>query len=294
MAIRHLAAIAFLCVATCCGCMTPNGFRMVWFEDQVIYQPSPYPEGEWNPQGLVYEDVEFTSQDGARLHGWYCPVPQPREIVLFAHGNAGNLSHRASTARKLTERLGVSVMLFDYRGYGRSKGRPSEAGVLEDARAARTWLSQRTGVAEKDIVLLGRSLGGGVMVDLAAQDGARGLILESTFTSLPAVAASHPALAPLSLLMSNRMNSADKIPQFRGPLLMSHGDRDDLIPFKIGQKLYAKANEPKKFVTIKGAGHNWSFTEEYLQELDKFLGSLPPRQQRAEVANTESWPHLVR
>jgi fermentation-respiration switch protein FrsA (DUF1100 family) len=225
---------------------------------------------------LVFEDAWFAAPDGIRLHGWYCPHPQPRAIVLYAHGNAGNLTYFTDTMRVLQQRLGVSAMIFDYRGYGKSEGVPTEAGVLMDARAARAWLAQRANVAECEIVLMGRSLGGGVMVDLASHYPPRALILESTFTSLTDVAQYKLPGLPVRDLMRNRFDSASKIAHYYGPLLQSHGDADPLIPISQARRLFAAANEPKWFVAISGAKHNWTPTEEYIVELDRFLGILPP------------------
>ena len=170
-----------------CGCSL-GSVSLQPVDSAFVYQPSLYPDGEWEPSELKFEDAYFTSADGTRLHGWYCPAEKPRGVLLFAHGNAGNVSDRWPKMVLLQRRLNVSSLIFDYRGYGRSSGVPSEAGILADARAARRWLSDRTGVQEPDIIVMGESLGGGVAVDLAAKDGARGLVLESTFTSLPDVA----------------------------------------------------------------------------------------------------------
>lgn len=246
---------------------------MVTMENSLIYFPAVYPEGIWDPPGLEFEDAWFDAADGTHLHGWFVPHPQPRAVILLAHGNAGNLSHRYEVLSDL-QQLGASVMIFDYRGYGRSGGSPTEAGVLADARAARRWLSTRAGVKESEIVLMGESLGGGVMVDLAAEDGARALILENTFTSLPDVAAYHYPLLPIRLLMRTQLNSAAKIGQFHGPLLQFHGDADTIIPYELGRTLFAAANEPKTFVTISGGDHNDPHTPEFYAALDQFLANL--------------------
>jgi fermentation-respiration switch protein FrsA (DUF1100 family) len=245
---------------------------MLAMESSLIYFPSVYPEGIWNPPGLAFEDAWFEA-DGAKLHGWYVPCDNPRAVVLVAHGNAGNVSHRCDLLAGLHE-LNIATLIFDYRGYGRSSGSPSESGILADARAARAWLAQRAGVAEAEIVLLGESLGGGVMVDLAAGDGARGLILENTFTSLPDVAAFHYPWLPVRLLMRTRMDSAAKIGRYRGPLLQVHGDADTIIPYAIGQRLFAAANEPKELVTIAGGDHNDPRTPEYFAAIDRFIQRL--------------------
>jgi fermentation-respiration switch protein FrsA (DUF1100 family) len=170
--------------------------------------------------------------------------------------------------------LQVTSMMFDYRGYGRSEGLPTEKGVLLDARAARKCLAERAGVAEEEIVVMGESLGGGVAVDLAAGDGAAGLILESTFTSLPDVASNVVKYVPARYLMRNRMNSLEKIARYQGPLLQAHGDADKLIPIEQGRALHAAAPGPKQFVTIPGAGHNWTPTPEYVEQLRVFLDSV--------------------
>lgn len=247
-------------------------------ENRLVFPASKYPEGNWQPAGLGQEEVNFAASDGTRLHGWLVRHPNPRAVVLFSHGNGGNITHRAETLRLLRDRIGITVMTYDYRGYGRSEGSPSEAGILQDARAARAELARRTGTAESDIVLLGRSLGGGVAVDLAAADGTRGLILESTFTSLPDAANTHSGSIPVSSIMANRFDSISKIGRYHGPLLQSHGDADRVIPFDQGERLFAAATGPKQFVRIPGGDHNDPQTDEYYQELSRFLDRLPTAQ----------------
>jgi fermentation-respiration switch protein FrsA (DUF1100 family) len=259
--------------ATLSGCaFTPEG-RIVSLEQLIVYQPAgPHPE-DWQPPGLNYEDVYFESEDGTQLFGWYCPSENPRAVVLYLHGNGGNITYTWPDLRLISERLYATVFAFDYRGYGRSAGTPSERGLAMDARAARRWLAERTNVSEQEIVLYGRSLGGGVAVDLAANDGAKALILESTFTSLPAVANDALPLWP-GLLMFNRYNSLAKIASYHGPLWIAHGDQDELVPFSHGQELFAAANEPKQFVRIPGGDHNWAPTPQSVAALDAFLASL--------------------
>ena len=263
-----VGALALLAV----GCLAPQGRHL---EDSIIFQPRAYPAGDWAPQPGV-EDAWFASADGTRLHGRFAATKEPRAVVLYAHGNAGNVTDLQDTVRLFRDRLNVSVLVFDYRGYGRSEGKPTEGGVLADARAARRWLAARTNVREQDIVLVGRSLGGGVAVDLAANDGARGLVLESTFSSLPDAAAGHFPLVPVRHLMSTRLDSAAKISNYRGPLLQTHGDADRVVPYALGRKLFAAANGPKQFVPVPGGGHNDPPSREYLAALDRFLDALPP------------------
>lgn len=247
-------------------------------ERALIYHPQTYPDGNWRPIGLDYEDAWFESADGTRLHGWFAPHDNPKAVALFLHGNAGNITGRAPILRALHDRHDVAVMTFDYRGYGRSEGKPNEKGILRDARAARAWLAKRTGVQESDIVIMGRSLGGGVAVDLAANDGARGLVLSSTFTSLPAVGAHLIPWMPTRLVMTHRLDSLSKIADYHGPLLHCHGDADKVIPYEMGKTLFAAAPGPKKFVTISGAGHNDPWSQEFHVALGEFIASLnsPP------------------
>ena len=245
------------------------------FEESLIFFPSPYPEGDWRPADVHFEDAEFDSADGTSLHGWYAACKDARAVVLFCHGNAGNVTDRAHTLAALHDLVGVSVLIFDYRGYGKSQGRPSEEGVLADGRAARAWLAEKEGIDPSEIVLLGRSLGGAVAVNLAVEDGARALVLESTFTSMAEVGGYHYPWLPVRTLLRTRLDSAAKIGRYRGPLLQSHGDADRVIPYGLGQKLFEAANEPKRLVTIPGGGHNNAQPAEYYQALIEFLDDLP-------------------
>jgi fermentation-respiration switch protein FrsA (DUF1100 family) len=261
--------------ASLSGCVLTRDGHVVPLERFIVYQPAGAHPDDWQPPGLRYEEVDFNSADGTQLYGWYCPVEKPRAFVLYCHGNGGNITYLHHDLRMLTERLNVAVFAFDYRGYGRSEGTPSERGILADARAARHWLAERGQIPEEQIVLYGRSLGGAVAVDLASRDGARGLVLESTFTSLPAVANDVLPLWP-GLLMYSRYNSLKKIGDYHGPLLYAHGDADGLVSYAQGERLFAAANEPKQFVQIEGADHNWAAPEYYIQALDEFFATLPP------------------
>lgn len=257
---------------------------MMFFENSLVYQPSKYPKGNWRPTGLQFEDANFASADGTALHGWYVPhAPEslpphaaeplpPRAVVLFCHGNGGNITHRAYTAAGL-RRLGCTVLLFDYRGYGRAEGQPNEAGILADARAARRWLADKCSINESEIVLMGESLGGGVAVDLAT-DGARGLILQSTFASLPDAASKNYGWLPVRWIMRNRLDSISKIGDYHGPLLQLHGDADWIVAYDSGRRLFDAANDPKRFVTIAGGGHNDLPEGDFWAAVDAFLKTL--------------------
>jgi len=243
----------------------------MFLENSLIYFPFRHPSGEWNPAGLNFEDARFASADGTPLHGWYVPHEKPLAVVLFCHGNAGNVTHRAEILRKLRDRVGVSTLVFDYRGYGRSEGRPNESGFLADARAARAWLAAREKIPESDIVLMGESIGGAGAVDLAARDGARALILESTFTTLPDAAAFHYPWLPVRWAMRTRFDSLSKIGQYRGPLFMSHGDADTGVPYDLGRRLFEAANEPKQFLDLPGHDHNDPMPPDYYDAVREFL-----------------------
>ncbi len=276
---RHslrLTVLVVLAIAGGCASLGPMS-PLLPLERAVVFRPAAYPAGKWHPADLTIEEAWFQSDDGPKLHGWYVDHPQPRGVALFCHGNAGNVTVLADSLRILNERHRLAVMTFDYRGYGRSAGKPSEAGILEDARAARRWLAERTGTSETDIILMGQSLGGAVAIDLAARDGARALILASTFTSLPDVGASHmPWLLP-RWNMTMRMDSLAKIRQYAGPVLISHGDADEVIPFAQGLRLYEAAPGPKRFFRVEGGKHNDPRPEEYRTAFEDFLNLVDAR-----------------
>jgi fermentation-respiration switch protein FrsA (DUF1100 family) len=243
-------------------------------DELLLFYPSKYPDGDWKPKGLSFEDVWFKAEDGTRLHGWYCPCDKPRAVLLFAHGNAGNVSQRSGRMQYFQRQLRVTALIFDYRGYGRSEGVPTVEGTLQDARAARILLARLAGTPESQIVLMGRSLGGAVAVQLAAGAPARGLILESTFSSFKDVAAHHyPRLA--WLVPASKLDSLTQIKRYKGPLLQSHGDADGTVPYSLGLKLFQAANDPKRWVTIHGGDHNSPQSADYYRQLSRFLDDLP-------------------
>ncbi len=294
---RHLARLAALAsalTAAAAGCrpagqggcccrhrpglfgyaVSTHGSSFPEFKRSRVFNPSKYPEGDWCPAGLEYEDVFFPSLDGTCLNGWYVPRENPRAVVLYLHGNSGNVTHRADILRALHEVAGVTVLIFDYRGYGRSGGRPSEKGLLADARAARAWLAWRAGVPEDQIVLLGHALGSGVAVDLAAREGAKALVLESAFTSIPDIGESYFPRLPVRLVARTELDSLGKIRRYRGPLLQAHGDQDTIVPYRLGRRLYRAAPGPKEFVTLHGHDHMDPLGEDYYHRLAGFLDRL--------------------
>jgi uncharacterized protein len=249
---------------------------LLFFENTLLYPAPRFPTGDWTAAELAHEDVFFSSTDGTQLHGWYFEHPSPRAVMLYAHGNGDCVAYLGPYLSQVRDKLRVSIFAFDYRGYGRSEGSPNEQGILADGDAAHRWLAERTGKRPAEIVLMGRSLGGGVAVHLAAQNGARGIILQSTFTSLPdAVARMYP-WAPVRQLMHNRYDSLSKIGGYDGPLLSSHGTADDLVPYELGRRLFEAAPSARKeFFTIDGGGHNSPEPREYYRALDRWLDELP-------------------
>jgi fermentation-respiration switch protein FrsA (DUF1100 family) len=241
------------------------------FEEALVFPGPKYPVGDWTPVGLNQEEVFFAAADGVQLHGWYVAPPQPRAYILFCHGNGENVGYLGPYLEYLRDELNVAVFAFDYRGYGRSAGKPNEQGIIADGLAAQAWLAKRAGAAPHDLVLWGRSLGGGVAVELAAQNGARGLIVERTFTSLPDVAAVHYAWAPVRLMMRTRLDSFSRINEYRGPLLQSHGTADSIIPFSIGRRLFDAYEGEKEFLSLEGGDHNDPPADEWHAAIDRFL-----------------------
>ena len=160
-------------------------------DELLLFFPSKFPTGDWQPRNLQFKDVFFSAEDKTKLHGWHCPCDNPRAVVLFAHGNAGHIAYSAPWLRYLQTKMRVSVFAFDYRGYGRSEGTPTVAGAIQDATAARAKLRELAGVKDAEMLLMGESLGGAIAVQLAADSAPQGLILQSTFSSLRDVAAVH-------------------------------------------------------------------------------------------------------
>ncbi|MBC8466839.1 MAG: alpha/beta hydrolase, partial [Deltaproteobacteria bacterium] len=201
--------------------------------------------------GLPYESVKLVTSDNVQLDGWFIPAPQTQGVVLFFHGNAGNISHRLDSLH-LLNKLRLSTLIFDYRGYGRSQGKPSEQGTYLDAEAAWQHLTQERGVPSQQIILFGRSLGAAVATHLAAIHTPGALILESCFTSVPDIAADLYPFLPAKLLSRLNYNTKEKLQDVTCPVLIVHSRNDEIIPYKHGRALYAAAKEPKRFLELRG------------------------------------------
>jgi fermentation-respiration switch protein FrsA (DUF1100 family) len=255
------------------------GLRMSgYLEQSLLYFPERPLVATPQDFGLIGEEVNLTSADGEHLHGWYLPGEPGQPVLLFFHGNAGNISHRLDNLQRL-HKHGLNLLIFDYRGYGQSTGTPSEAGLYRDADAALAWLHAQ-GWTQQRIIYFGRSLGAAIAVDLARRHPPAGLILETPFTSLRAMGRQHYPLltALLGWVLRDRYDNLEKIGEVKAPLLMLHGDQDQIIPETMARQLFAAARDPKTFHLITGADHNDTYErggDSYWQALTAFLHGLP-------------------
>ncbi|MEK6325063.1 MAG: alpha/beta hydrolase [Acidobacteriota bacterium] len=267
------------------------------FEDKFIYFPSKYPDGSWevnnNParEGEVIPKVEdcfFETPDGVRLHGWYCtphrkaggslaPV-ESQMVLLWFHGNAGNISYRYEMIRAMME-LPAQVFIIDYRGYGKSDGNPTEQGLYLDARAAWDYLTNERGVLASRIMIFGKSLGGAPAIDLASQVEPAGLIVQSSFSSAGDMAAAVLPFLP-RVFLHTKMDSVSKLHRVRCPKLFIHSRADEVVPYELGRRLYEAAPEPKQFYEVKNAPHNSTYIaggKPYFEALRGFIHSCQPK-----------------
>jgi fermentation-respiration switch protein FrsA (DUF1100 family) len=238
---------------------------MLYFPDKVIHE---------TPKniGLQYEETAFETKDGVSISGWYIPAEKERGVLLFCHGNAGNISHRLESI-KIFHSLNLSVLIFDYRGYGKSEGRPTEKGTYRDADAAWDYLLNVKGKSPKNIILFGRSLGGAVAAELALRKNPAGLIIESSFKSVPDLGRKFYPWLPVRLLSRFGYSTIDKVALIRCPKLIIHSPGDEIVPFDQGKAIYGKASPPKDFLEITG-GHNEGFLTSgkvYTEGLERFI-----------------------
>lgn len=222
--------------------------------------------------GLEYHDIAIGTRDGETLHGWWVPHIDARGTILFSHGNAGNISHRLETLRQFHE-LNLNVLMYDYRGYGKSTGKPAEEGLYRDLEAAWQWLIEEGDQAAEKIMLSGRSLGGAVTAWLAARVEPACVVLESTFTSVPDLGAELYPWLPVRLLSRLKLDARAQLPGISAPLLIIHSRDDEIVPYDHARKLQAAAGGAAELLTLSG-GHNTGFIdarETYVQGLEGFL-----------------------
>ncbi|MEJ2142371.1 MAG: alpha/beta hydrolase [Gammaproteobacteria bacterium] len=225
--------------------------------------------------GLSYENVAITTSDNIQLHGWYLPNKKSKQVILFFHGNGGNISHRGDSL-KIFHDLGLNVLIIDYRGYGMSEGELSEQGIYTDARAAWKYLQEKLGYKTSDIIIFGRSLGGAVAAKLSSQVKPRALILESTFSSVRDMASRALPVVSNFVYLRFGFNTESTIKRVTAPVLVVHSPDDEIIPYYLGQKVFNSANTPKYFYQLRG-GHNDGFIQSmpgYREMLRTFIESL--------------------
>lgn len=246
-------------------------------ENSLVYHPVRASSDWREPNDSRTRDVEFHSADGTKLHGWWLPQANADGVLLYCHGNAGNLSHRADTVTTWNRYMNFSVFIFDYPGYGRSDGKPSETGCCAAGDAAYDWLVNAAGVKPEKIILYGGSLGGGVAIDLASRRPHRALVVTATFTSMPDLAQKLYPWLPARWLIRHRYDNLEKIQRCTQPVFIAHGDRDTLVPIAQGERLYAAAHPPKQFFVMKGHEHYEGPDEAFFAALRQFLSTAEIR-----------------
>jgi fermentation-respiration switch protein FrsA (DUF1100 family) len=240
-------------------------------QSRYVYHPESRLEALPSDIGLTFEEVSLVTKDDVRLSGWYIPCKESRLVILFCHGNAGNISHRLNTLQ-IFNRLGISTLIFDYRGYGASEGQPSEIGTYRDAEAAWQYLLKVRYIPPRNIVVFGRSLGGAIAAHLAGKHQPSALILESTFISFKEIASDLYPYLPVGLITRFSYNTFEYLRNVKVPVLIVHSLQDELIPFRHGQVLYDAVNGPKELLLMRG-DHSTGFllSEGYAKGLHTFL-----------------------
>ena len=251
------------------------GLLVRLMENRLAYFPAPFPEsfGDASHDGLSLEDVFLQTTDGLRIHGWFHRVPESPSVLLWFHGNAGNLADRLDHLRILSL-LGVNVFAIDYRGYGKSEGAPNEEGIYRDADAAYRFLTGEKEFDPDRIVVYGISLGSAVAVDLAARKPCGGLILSAPFTSAREMVRRMFRIPFIQYFPRTRFDNLAKIRRVGVPVLIMHGTQDEVVPFEMGKRLFEAANEPKRFFPVEGAGHNDIYViakKDYTTRMQEFL-----------------------
>ena len=224
--------------------------------------------------GLAYQDIEFLTEDNVRLHGWFIPNKNAKATVLFFHGNAGNISHRLDSIKRF-HRMELNVFIIDYRGYGQSEGKITEIGTYLDAEAAWKYLNDTLGFNEKQIIIFGRSLGASIATWLASKQTPAALIIESGFTSVPAMAQRLYPFLPVHWLTHFKYNTKQYVKNISCPVMVAHSKGDDIIPYDEGREIFEAAPMPKQFLEMRG-GHNEGFIlsgDTYGEGLRKFINS---------------------
>jgi hypothetical protein len=245
-------------------------------QGRMTFAPGREIETEPHQVGLACEDIFINVSENERIHAWYFPATSTEptsKTVLFCHGNAGNISHRLTTAQLLLE-LGVNVLMVEYRGYGRSDGEPSETNMYADAQAAYDWLLDQKQLIPDNIFLFGRSLGGAVAVEIGVANKCGGVIVESSFTSIVDMGKRIYPYLPVSLLARYKFDSISKIGRVRCKVLVTHSPDDEMIPYEMGRRLFDAAPDERTFVVLTGGHNDQSYfgNAKYRNGLQDFFG----------------------
>jgi len=247
---------------------------LVFLENRMVY-PLESAADHWeNPPDPAIEEVTFPSADGVTIHGWYLAQPGAAEVLVICHGNGGNLSYRGHTLLRFREVLGCSVLIFDYPGYGKSSGKPSEEGCYASAEAALRWLNEFKSYPSRQVILFGESLGGGIATEIAKRQPCRALVLFKTFTTLPAVGQRRYRWLPVRWLMRNKFDSLAKIRDIHVPTFIASATLDEIVPFEMGKELHAAALGPKEFMALEGEHHNDRLSDDFMMRLKRFLEQI--------------------
>jgi len=253
-------------------------FLLVFFrQSKYVYYPGRAVDGTPADARMAYEDVSLRTQDGETLNGWYVPATTNREtapVLLDCHGNAGDIGDRVGSVQTF-HNMGLNVLIFDYRGFGRSTGKPTEQGTYMDAMAAWDYLTKQKGFATNQVIVFGRSLGGSIAAWLAAQVQPGALVTESAFTSAPDMARRMFPYLPCRLLCRFKYDTLSHVKKIRCPVLIAHSRNDEMIPFENGRRLFEAANEPKVFVEMCGEHNSGGLdvNPDYQQVLSTFIGT---------------------
>lgn len=248
---------------------------LLFFENRLLYPRTTFAQGWYPPSAdLPVEDVELTSADGTRIHAWWSVPPgwkPQRGAILFSHGNGGNVSGRQGSMRAWLDALDRAILVYDYPGYGKSGGSPSEAGCYAAAEAAYRWLIDERHVPEGELIHVGESLGGAMATELASRHRCRMLILLSAFTSFPDMAQKTVPWLPARWLVTNRLDNLARIGNVGCPVFITHGTADELVPYWMGEKLFANTREPKRFLELPGHPHAHPHQREFYLAVREFL-----------------------
>ncbi|MBI4844727.1 MAG: alpha/beta hydrolase [Nitrospirae bacterium] len=249
-------------------------FFFRFFEKSNLYFPFKKLDGTPADIGLNFEDVNITASDGISINAWFIPSALPRAAIIFSHGNGGNISHRLEKILILNN-LNFDVLIYDYRGYGQSKGRPGEDGLYLDAEAVYKYLVNERRISSGRIIAFGESLGAAVSIDLALKHELRGVIIEEGFTSVKDVAKHYLPFIP-AIIYKSKYDSLEKIKNVHSPKLFFHSIDDEIIPYDFGKRLFEAAPEPKMFVNLRG-GHNDAFLvskDLFIKGIDDFVKEM--------------------